>query len=489
MADHKSKRVDTRTVFDPQHRSTTLGIILGMSLVAFESLAVATVAPAFARSLGGMELYGWVFSSFLLTSLLGVALAGRHIDRHGLWPALAAGLGVFGTGLLVSGLAPSMSVLLGGRALQGLGGGALNTALYASINLAYPDTLRPRMMALLSTAWILPTLVGPALAGLIADTTTWRAIFLGIIPFLALLTYLIAPTFRTLRGTGHKLQGAPQPESQQEAEQKLRRKSQRELGSNPQETVGGNLRRAFQATLGAGLFLFGLSAATPVIVALSVVGALIGLPALRRLLPPGTFRARPGLGAVIASRGLFAAAFASVQVFLAVLVAGVQGYPAAVAGLVIASGSITWTLGAWVQERRDGQRRGAGRQQRVLIGTLILSVGIGTQLVGLAFGQVPLALTVVGWTLAGLGIGIAHATTSVLAFAHVPAQQAGRVSSALQFADQFAPALSTGVAGALFSVAARGSWGEAGGFGLAVTLGFVLALFSVLAAYRIEVSK
>ncbi len=56
MAGFEDKRVDTRTVLDPQHRSTALGIILGMSLVAFESLAVATVAPAFARSLGGMEL-------------------------------------------------------------------------------------------------------------------------------------------------------------------------------------------------------------------------------------------------------------------------------------------------------------------------------------------------------------------------------------------------------------------------------------------------
>lgn len=323
------------------------------------------------------------------------------------------------------------------------------------------------------------------MAGLIADTTTWRAVFLGIVPFLALLTYLITLTFRTLRGAGHKSKNGPQ----KEAEQESWRESLQEAGGNPQETVGGNLRWAFQITLGAGLFLFGLSAATPVVVTVSVVvGAGVGLPALRRLLPPGTFRAQPGLGAVIASRGLFAAAFASVQVFLAVLVADVQGYPAAVAGLVIASGSITCTLGAWVQEHLDGRRRGSGRQQRVLIGTLILSLGIGTQLAGLAFVQVSLALTVVGWTLAGLGIGIAHATTSVLAFAHVPAQQAGTVSSALQLADQFAPALSTGAAGALFSVAARGSWGESGGFGLAVALSFVLALFSVLAAYRIGVS-
>jgi len=162
----------TQGVFDLHHRAITLGIALGMSLVAFESLAVATIALRFAESLGGMALYGWVFSSFLLMSLLGVILAGQHIDRHGPGPVLAAGLVNFGAGLLLSGLAPSMPVLLAGRALQGFGGGAINTALYTSVNLAYADVLRPRMMALLSTAWILPTLIGPALAGFIADTTT-----------------------------------------------------------------------------------------------------------------------------------------------------------------------------------------------------------------------------------------------------------------------------------------------------------------------------
>lgn len=255
-------------VFSTRHRTTTLSIVLGMSLVAFESLAVTTIAPTFARALGGMDLYGWVFSSFLLMSLLSIIVAGEHIDRNGPWPALAAGLVLFGSGLLISGFAPSMLVLLGGRALQGLGGGAINTALYASINLAYPDALRPRMMALLSTAWILPTLIGPALAGFIADATTWRAVFVGIVPLLVVLAALIAPSFRRLR------RGAPSTET----------------------PAASGFVRALQATLGASLFLFGLSAASPfVALALVILGALSGLPALYRLLPQETFRAKPGL--------------------------------------------------------------------------------------------------------------------------------------------------------------------------------------------------
>lgn len=452
----------TQDVFSPNYRSTTFGIVLGMSLVAFESLAVVTIAPRFAESLGGMAFYGWVFSSFLLMSLLGVILAGQHIDRHGPWLALTAGLGIFSAGLLLSGLAPSMSLLLAGRALQGLGGGAINTALYASVNLAYPDVLRPRMMALLSTAWILPTLVGPALAGFIADATTWRTVFLGLVPVLVVLAVLIAPTFRKLK-------------------QEVKAVEATGVGSFP---------RALRATGGAGLFLLGLSATSSLIALTSVVlGALIAVPALRRLLPPQTFTAGPGLAAVIASRALFSAAFASVQVFLAVLVTNVQGYSASVAGLVIASGSISWTLGTWLQEWQDKRRCGAGRRQRVLVGTLTLSLGIGVQFLALALPQMPLVFTTLGWTLAGLGIGFAHATASVLAFAHAPARQEGTVASALQLADQFAPALSTGVAGALFTVAARGAWGETGGFALAVALSFALALLSALAACRIDTKR
>lgn len=443
-------------VLDGQHRATTLGIVLGMSLVAFESLAVATIAPRFAESLGGMGLYGWVFSSFLLMSLLGITVAGQHIDRHGPGPALVAGLSVFAAGLLVSGLAPTMPVLLAGRALQGLGGGAISTALYASVNLAYPDALRPRMMALLSTAWVLPTLVGPALAGVVADAVTWRAVFLGIVPLLAVLTFLVAPTFRQLRRAG-KARGAANT---------------------------GSLLRALRATGGAALFLIGLNAPSPgVALVLVVVGALVGVPALRGLLPRGTLTARRGLAAVVASRALFAAAFAGVQVFLSVLIVSVQGYSSSVAGLVIASGSVSWTLGTWLQERQDKRRGGAGRQQRLLIGTLTLALGTGVQLLALMFPQ-PLHITVTGLAIAGLGIGVAHATASVLAFSYAPAAQEGRVSSALQLADQFAPALSTGAAGALFAAATRGAWGEAGGVGLAVALSLVLALLSAAAARR-----
>ena len=110
-------------VFHEALRPLTIGILLGVTIVAFEGLAVVTIAPQFASSLGGMALYGWVFSAYLLASLLGIVVGGQLADTRGPGLPFRAGLFIFILGLLVSGFAPSMGVLIVGRFLQGFGGG------------------------------------------------------------------------------------------------------------------------------------------------------------------------------------------------------------------------------------------------------------------------------------------------------------------------------------------------------------------------------
>src|SRR5262249_37932248 len=153
-----------------------------VTFVAAEALAVITVMPLVARDLHGLGLYGFVFSAFLLGTMVGIVAAGRAADRRG--PAVPYGcrLVVFAAGLLVAGLAPSMPVLVAGRALQGVGAGAVPAVAYVAIGRSLPDDLRARMMATLSTAWVAPGLAGPALSAEVARLFGWRWVFLGLLP-------------------------------------------------------------------------------------------------------------------------------------------------------------------------------------------------------------------------------------------------------------------------------------------------------------------
>ena len=142
-----------------------VGLVLVITLIGFEAMAIATVMPRVSRELHGIRLYGWVFSAFLLASLLGIVLGGRLADRHGPARPFVLGLVLFSAGLVLGGLAPSMPVLVFARAVQGLGAGAIPTVIYVVIGRAYPPVLQPRMFAVLSSAWVLPALIGPMDSG------------------------------------------------------------------------------------------------------------------------------------------------------------------------------------------------------------------------------------------------------------------------------------------------------------------------------------
>ena len=465
-------------IFDPEHRTLTLGILLGITLVAFEALAVVTIAPRLAAELGGTHLYGWIFSGLLLTSLFGTVLGGQTADRRGPGLVILLGLVVFGLGLVVGAAAPNMPVLILGRLLQGLGGGALVTALFAVVNLAYSDRLRPALFAAMSSAWVVPGLVGPLLAGLVAEAVGWRAVFWGLLPLLVVVAALTVPAFRRF----------PKP-------------------NTPKKP--SRLPQAFGLSLGTGLFLAGLTLASGWGALLTVVGGPLALWSLRRLVPAGTLRARPGLPAVVASRGLFYAAFAGVEAFLAFMLTRIHGYSEAVTGVAIATGALSWALGSFVQSRLE--KRGAGeyerardqiqsgaqdrvqsqtqaqarrRAQRIRLGTLLMSVGLSAQLLALFVPRYSLAVSVLAWATAGLGIGLAHSTTSVLAFSYAPEGEGGAVSASLQLADQFSSALSTGVGGALLALATRLDLSERTGVAWAYLLFGLLIVVAVWTAGR-----
>src|SRR5579859_3234949 len=125
------------SLWAPERRPLTTGLVLTTTLIAVEALAVITIMPSVERDLGGLSLYGWVFSAFMLGSLLGTVAAGREADRAGPARPYAAGLALFAAGLVIGGAAPSMPVLVIGRLLQGIGAGAVPAVAYVAIGEIY----------------------------------------------------------------------------------------------------------------------------------------------------------------------------------------------------------------------------------------------------------------------------------------------------------------------------------------------------------------
>ena len=162
----------------------------GALAVAFEAYGTLTAMPDAAQDLGRLDLYAWAFTAFVIAQVFAIVLAGRLVDRIGPVLPLAAGVLIFALGLLGGGLSINMGMLLGFRALQGFGGGALNLAFMVVVAQAYGKAERAWMMSILSFCWMLPSFVGPPVSAWITTTWSWHWVFLGIVPLLVIVSAL-----------------------------------------------------------------------------------------------------------------------------------------------------------------------------------------------------------------------------------------------------------------------------------------------------------
>jgi MFS family permease len=438
-------------IWAAERRLLTVGLVLAVTFVAFEALAIATILPVVSRHLGDLRLYGWVFSAFLLASLIGIVVAGTLADRVPLGRLMLAGLALFALGLVVGGTAPDMAVLVVGRAVQGLGAGVVPAVAYVTISQCYPEESRPRMFAVLSTAWVVPGLIGPAIAALVAAAVGWRWVFLGLIPLVIVAGILVVLALRHV----------PPPASPGTA-------------AVPYLAVLG-------LVAGAGGALASLSSGVvPVVAAGGIAGSALLAVSLRRLMPPRNLSARPGLTATIFSRALLTCCFFAGDAYVPYAIVTVRHAPTALAALALTASTLTWTAGSWVQARciaRYGPRR------LVRPGECLVAVGLGVMCVAL-LPSVPPELAIVAWAVAGAGIGTAYAPLSVTTLNRAAPGEEGRATSALQLCDVLGQAIGTGVAGAIVAAAAAGI-GHGPGVALAFSFGIVVALVGVIVGARL----
>lgn len=451
-----TEHVDTEhvgSIWAAEHRALTVGLVLTITLVAFESLAVATIMPEVKNDLGGLSLYGWVFSGFFLASLVGIVLTGQMADRRGLALPFGLGLAFFTIGLVTGGAAQSMPMLVAGRVAQGFGAGAIPAVAYAAIGRGLPGPLRPVMFATMSTAWVVPGLIGPAVASAVEHVWTWRVVFLGLLPFVAAATVMTIPALAALDRT------------------------------NPTRRQPLDRRRLFRVVIlvvGVGAVL--ATADVPVAVAVGLV--VVGLPgavwAFGVLQPPGTARLAAGVPATVAVRGLITWAFFAGDAYVSLAIVDGRGAATWVAGLALSAGAVSWTVGAWVQARvieRLGPRRLVG------IGMTILAIGITVMLVSLA--SLPLGVSILAWGVAASGMGLSYPTLSVTVLAMAAPGEEGAASSALQLSDTLGQAVGTGIGGGIITIAGAQGWTALTGTSIVFTMALVVAVIGAFASRRL----
>jgi MFS family permease len=437
-----------RELWAAETRGLAVGLILTITVVASESLAVITVMPLVARDLGGLRLYGWAFSAFTLSSVIGIVAAGRAADRRGPAVPFVTGLVLFGAGLAIAGLAVSMPMLVAGRALQGIGAGVVPAVAYAAIGRNLPPALRPRMIAVISTAWVAPGLAGPAIAAAVAHAFGWRWVFLGLLPVVTVAGSVAVPALVRL--------GRPSATASEA----------------PEHSVVDAVRTA----VGTGMILAGLTLgfalkALVLTAPLVALGVVVALPAVRRLIPPGTLTARRGLPATVLSRGLLTFTFFGTDSYVTLSITTVRHSSTLVAGLAVTGATVAWTGGSWTQARLS---ESWPARRLIRTGLMIIVLGIAGMALMLR-ADVPVAEGIAAWTVAGLGMGLANSPIMLLVLRQAPQGREGWASASVNLADVLGMATGIGVGGAAIAAHATGDLrlGIWTAFGIAATFGLL----------------
>lgn len=414
-------------VLSPAYVATTAAAFALIAFVAFEAMAVATVMPTVARDLDGFGFFALAFAAPLASGVVGMVVAGAWSDRSGPAVPLVVSLVLFSAGLLVCGLAPTMEVLLVGRVVQGLGGGALVVGLYVLVGVVYPPALQPAIFASFAAAWVLPALFGPGLAAWVAGQWSWRWVFVGVIVFVIAALALLFPALRHL---------PPHAASEDVPAARL-----------GWAVVGAVAVLALELLGSSGRLLTTIAAAATFVVVLL---------ALARMLPHGTLVGARGLPSVIATRGLLSGVFFSAEAYVVYVLQDHWELTPGRAGIALTVVGVVWALSSQAQSRLGHL---VPHTTAMVAGTAVVLTGtalLAGTVALLDAGQAPPAWApAAAYVLAGAGMGFAYPRTSVAMLAASTDRDRGANSSALSVADSLGAALALSLAGIAFETADR----------------------------------
>ena len=396
-----------------------------MFLTGFAALAVMPLLPVAARELDGVVLYPLVAGAFVAASLLGGVLGGTWADRAVPRRPLMAGVALTVVTLLVSATSTTIWQLALGRFTDGIAAGLVAVSVNVAIGQAYPDHLRARALALMSACWIVPSLAGPPLAGLVAAWWSWRAVFFGLAGF----TLLPAVTaVLLLRG-----RGAEASHGDAGSEGPVRRPA---------------LSAALAVSAAAALTQYGVSAWDVRHVVCTVSGLALLVAFAPRLLPPRTWRAGVGLPATALLRALTSGAYFTLEAFVPLMLSTARRVPGVVTGLAFTGAALAWAGASWLQGRLQGR---VPRHRLVAVGAGVMAAAVVSAVV-CVLPAVPAATAVSSMVLAAVGMGLATPSLTLLSLNHAPVGGQGYASGAMQTAQNLGQTIVLALASALFSV-------------------------------------
>lgn len=399
--------------------ATFRALLAAVFLSAAEATIVSTALPRIVADLGGLGLYGWAGTSYLLASTVTMPLFGRLADLHGRKPVFQAGLALFFAGSALCGWAASFPWLLAGRVVQGLGAGSIQPVAMTLIGDLYPVEERARVQGIVGTIWAVAGVSGPLLGALLVEGPGWRWVFWINLPFAALSALAIE---RAL---------IERPVAERRAALDLPGAALLVAGA-----VG--LLLAVE-----GVWPLGSAAVAAVALALFVfqerraASPLLPLPLL----------ARPEVGIATAASACAGALLMGSVLYLPLWVQGVAARSPAMSGLTLGPMMVGWPVAATLSIRwarattfRAVARRGASL---ILAGAAALALVVTLRAPMAAIGGASLLL--------GGGLGLATTALFVSLQTRVGFAERGTATAANLFARSLGGALGVGILGALLA--------------------------------------
>jgi MFS family permease len=425
------------SLLDRAHLPFAVGAVALVTLGAFENRATMTVLPTVARELDGLWLFGAASAAPLVSFVVATVVAGAWADHRGPVRPLQAGMLVFAASQVAMALAPGMAVFALGRFGSGISEALMDVSLTVLLARTMPEELRAKVFAAFAAAWVLPSLLGPPVAGVLTEVLSWRSVFgvgVALLPFAWLL---LRPAMRgraAAAGSDGNLRAVPTAWTSRE------RRSVR----------AATLAALGLAALTAGGSLLGRSGPVELSgAALVVAGVGCTVPALRTVLPAGTMRLAHGIPALVALRGLVAAAFGTSGSLLPLMLSTVHGLGPAAAGASLTVTGLSWATGSQLHGLDVVQRR-VPAVRRLAAGFTLITVGLlGPALTSL--DVLPVAPGLVLWGIAGLGMGIVSPTLSTQLLLFAPVSDQGRITAASSLTASVAQAVGLAATGALIA--------------------------------------